>query len=308
MENDQSHRHERYKNIIENIVDVVWELDNNLVFTFVSQNVKELCGYEAGELTGRNVLDFITDETKRHLKEQVKINIDKKLNGEQKAFVLHETQLICKGGKIKWVEISANLVFAKGELKGYIGTVRDISNKKEYECQVSSYIEELKKNNVELKKIASIDALTGAYSRRKFEDDINSLINNKCDVAFSLILIDIDNFKIVNDLFGHKKGDAVLKNISYLISNNIRKTDMFFRWGGEEFIIILPKTDLKNAGCIADKIRKIIKDHDFGINKTITVSLGVGEKIQDENADEIIKRIDMLLYAVKKQGGNRVLY
>lgn len=308
MDSNQPFKYEKYKNILENIVDVVWELDKSLVFTFISPNVKELCGYDAEELIGHNVLNFMTEEAKIYLKEQVKINIGKKLNGEHNTFVLHEMHFICKDGKIKWIEISANIIFNDGKIEGYIGTTRDISNKKEYEYQISNYIEELKKNNTELKRLASTDLLTGAYSRRKFEDDVNYYLSNNTDMLFSLVLIDIDNFKIVNDRYGHIKGDKVLQKVSQLIFDNIRMTDRLFRWGGEEFIIILPETKLESAKTVAEKIRDIIQNGNFGIEKQITVSLGVGEICDNENLEEIIMRIDKLMYIAKKQGGNKVLF
>lgn len=308
MDNNQFFKHAKYKNILDNIVDVVWEIDKNFIFTYVSPSVKKLYGYEADELIGKNALNFITDEAKHYLKEQVKINIGYKLNGEYNAFVLHEMHFICKDGKLKWVEISANVIFNDGKIEGYIGTTRDISNKKEYENQISNYIEELKKNNMELKRLASTDLLTGAYSRRKFEDDINYYLNNNENMKFSLILIDIDNFKAVNDRYGHIKGDEVLQKLSLVIFQNIRITDRLFRWGGEEFIIVLPETKLESARTAAEKIRNIIQIGDFGIEKQITVSLGVGEICENENLQEIIIRIDKLLYAAKKQGGNKVLF
>lgn len=301
-------KHEKYKNILENIVDVVWELDKNFNFTYVSPNVKKLYGYEAEELIGHNATNFMTEESKAYLKEQVKINILKKINGENNAFVLHEMNLICKDGKIKWIEISARVICNDGNIDGYIGTTHDISNKKESECRISSYIEALKKNNTELKRLASTDLLTGAYNRRKFEDDINYYLNNNEEMRFSLILIDIDNFKSVNDRYGHIKGDKVLQNVTKLIFNNIRTTDKLFRWGGEEFIIILPDTKLESAKTAAEKIRNIIQIGDFGIDNKITVSLGVGESSNNESVEEIIVRIDRLLYYAKKQGGNKVLF
>ncbi len=308
MDSNKPFKHEKYKNILENIVDVVWEIDKNLVFTFVSPNVVELCGYDAEELIGHNAIDFMTEDTKKYLKEQVKINIERKLKGEHNAFVLHEMHFICKDGNIKWIEISANIIFNDKKIQGYIGTTRDISNKKEYEYQISNYIEELKKNNTELKRLASIDLLTGAYSRRKFEDDIDYYLNKNTGMRFSLILIDIDNFKSVNDKYGHIKGDKVLQKVSQLIFDNIRMTDRLFRWGGEEFIIILPETKLESAKTAAEKIRNIIQNGNFSIEKQITVSLGVGEIYDNENLEEIIIRIDRLLYIAKKQGGNKVLF
>ena len=127
------------------------------------------------------------------------------------------------------------------------------------------------------------------------------------NTPLSIIYFDIDHFKQINDTYGHKKGDFILKEVSKIILQNIRKTDIFGRWGGEEFIIILPFTDLENALILAEKLRKKIEEHDFdGIN--ITISFGVTELKIDDNADTLINRADEALYKAKNKGRNRVCY
>ncbi|MEN6326459.1 MAG: sensor domain-containing diguanylate cyclase [Syntrophomonas sp.] len=305
----QLHQFTRYKYIIENIKDVIWELNTDFVFTFVSPNAKDMAGYEAEELVGRKIPDFLVEESRNYFFDQVMQHMNKRINGDAEEVILHDVQFICKNGLAKWIEVSANLVFEEGRFIGYIGTSRDITEKKEYECQLSKYIQELKIINAKLEKMATTDILTGAYNRRKFEDDLNSIINKKekQDIQFSLILFDIDHFKVINDLFGHKIGDHVLHRISELVLENIRTTDRLFRWGGEEFIIILPEANLESAKIVAGKIRNIIQNEDFGIKKRITISLGVGEYIANENTDQIISRLDNALYQAKNQGRNRVV-
>jgi hypothetical protein len=105
--------------------------------------------------------------------------MNKRLNGDTEEIILHDVQFICKNGLVKWLEVSANLVFEEGRFAGYIGTTRDITEKKEYEYQLSKYIQELKIINAKLEKMATTDILTGAYNRRKFEDDLNLIITKK---------------------------------------------------------------------------------------------------------------------------------
>ena len=312
MENHQklqSHQFNRYKYIIENIKDVIWELNREHVFTFASPNAKEMSGYEAEELIGHKIIDFLVDESKIYFSEKVTQHLNKRLNGDPEKAILHEVQFICKNGVPIWVEVSANLLFEEGEFIGYIGTTRDIAEKKEYELQLSKYIEELKKVNEELKKTATTDILTGAYNRRQFEEDINLIITNKDkqEVQFSLILFDIDRFKTINDFFGHRIGDHVLQRISKLVVENIRTTDRLFRWGGDEFIIILPGSNWESTKTVAEKLRNIIQTEDFGIGDKITISSGFGEYIADENADQMVSRIDKALYKAKIQGRNRIV-
>lgn len=313
MEIDQlrSQQFNRYKYIIENVKDVIWELNSNFEFTFVSPNARDMCGYEVEEIIGNKITDFLTEESRNYLYEQIILHMDLRLSVDtEKGTVLHEVEFICKDGSVKWVEVSANRLYDDEKFVGYIGTTRDISEKKEYECQVNKYIVELKKLNAELKRTATTDTLTGAYNRRKFEDDMSLLIhrNKKQDIEFSLIFFDIDHFKTINDLFGHKTGDVVLQRISELVIKNIRKGDRLFRWGGEEFIIALPKADLEVAKIVAGKIRDLIQEADFGINRKITISLGVCEYEANENIDQIVSRLDKILYQAKSQGRNRVVY
>lgn len=299
----------RYKYIIENIKDVIWELNTDLVFTFVSPNAKSMSGYEAEEMIGCRISDFLVEESRKYFFDQVTRRMNGLIKEVTGRSILYEFQFKCKNGPVKWVEVSANPMFEEGKLTGYIGTTRDISEKKEYENQLSKYIQELQIANAGLEKMAITDILTGAYNRRKFEDDLNLIIykKEKHEIHFSLIFIDIDHFKDVNDLFGHKMGDMVLYRIAELLQANIRTTDRLFRWGGEEFIIILLDTDLDGATVVAEKIRNIIQNENFGIEKRITISLGVGESMAGESADQIISRIDKTLYKAKMQGRNRVV-
>ncbi|MEA4923677.1 MAG: sensor domain-containing diguanylate cyclase [Syntrophomonadaceae bacterium] len=305
----QSHQLIRYKYILENIKDVVWELNTDYVFTFVSPNANDLSGYEAEEIVGRKIIDFLADESKLYFSDLVMQYTKQRVNGDAGGIVLHAVQFVCKNGLVKWVEISANRMFEEGRLVGYIGTTRDITAKKEYERQLSQYVQELKTLNEKLEEMATTDILTGVYNRRKFKDDLTSIINEKVNsyIQFSLIFFDIDHFKYINDFFGHRIGDLVLQHVARLVSENIRMADRLFRWGGDEFIIILSEANLESAKIVAEKIRNIIRNEDFGIDKDITASLGVVEYITDENADEIIARLDKVLYEAKIRGRNIVV-
>lgn len=305
MENNE---HKRYKYIVENIKDVVWEMDMDYVYTFVSPNAKVMCGYEAEELVGRKMPDFLVEESRKYVYDIAIEHLNKRIEGDNTEIVLQDVQFICKNGTVKWFEVSASPRFEGGRFLGYIGTTRNITEKKEYENQLNQYIEELKTINAQLAKMTTVDALTGAYNRRKFDVDLDSIIKNKdkC-ITFSLILFDIDNFKAVNDCYGHKVGDCVLQCISNLVSENVRVTDGLFRWGGEEFILILPDTNLEGAKKVAEKIRNIIQHHDFGIGHKVTISLGVSEYKPYESNDQIIVRVDNALLKAKSKGKNRVI-
>jgi diguanylate cyclase (GGDEF)-like protein len=123
----------------------------------------------------------------------------------------------------------------------------------------------------------------------------------------SLIMIDIDHFKEVNDKYGHQIGDSVIIKTVQLISKNIRKEDIFGRWGGEEFIVLLPQTGLVQACVVAQNLRKVVQDTTFNKVGKKTISLGVSEFTLDEDDFSFIKRSDDALYKAKEGGRNKVV-
>lgn len=124
--------------------------------------------------------------------------------------------------------------------------------------------------------------------------------------VFSVILIDIDFFKKVNDNHGHLVGDKILKEISIILSTSTRNVDLVGRWGGEEFIIVSKETNIDGAYVMAEKIRKAVESHTFTLDLPVTISMGISEYKDNESADELIKRADDALYMAKENGRNRV--
>ena len=156
---------------------------------------------------------------------------------------------------------------------------------------------------VRLKKRSQIDALTKIYNRGALEKELNKIIKEK---SGSLLFFDLDNFKSINDTFGHEKGDLVLKEFSRIIKNNIRGGDVFGRWGGEEFILVLPEAKLEDGIKIAEKLRKLVEKFNFAGLK-ITVSIGVTQFKRGENLSKAVKRADENLYKAKRTGKNKVV-
>lgn len=162
---------------------------------------------------------------------------------------------------------------------------------------------------VELERLASIDKLTGAYNRRMIDEFMKQeLESHKRDSKnFSLIMADIDHFKSVNDTYGHQVGDAVLREVGQIISSAIRKSDIFGRYGGEEFIIICPKTSSEQALILAEKIRQEIENFDFTEVGHKTISLGISSLIDNDEVEDMIKRADDALYKAKNDGRNKTV-
>lgn len=158
-----------------------------------------------------------------------------------------------------------------------------------------------------LQKLAITDDLTGVYNHRyfayRFQEEFDRV--KRYDHPLSLIMLDIDYFKVINDTYGHRKGDMILKEFARVLKKNIRNIDILARYGGEEFVILLPQTDRAGAFIEAERIRKIIKEHDYKIKDVkITVSLGIAtypcEGIKTQ--DDLMGCADQALYIAKSRG------
>ena len=166
----------------------------------------------------------------------------------------------------------------------------------------------------ELRSKLRIDALTSLLNRRAFENDLKKEIAGvkRYGYPLSLVMCDIDHFKNINDNFGHRVGDKMLQKIAGVLKKSIRETDSAYRYGGEEFMLILPHTPGKEACRLAERIRNKIAVFRFLVKSPetsikITISAGVTQVKRDEDAEEIVTRVDTALYEAKKQGRNRTV-
>lgn len=154
------------------------------------------------------------------------------------------------------------------------------------------------------------DSLTGLYNRRALESNVGIEVarTKRHKLNLSILMIDLDHFKEVNDNFGHQVGDVVLATLGQRLKNELRSEDIIIRYGGEEFLVVLPETNLPQATLVAEKLRSSIKKSPLCENPkvTMTASLGVGMMFQDENLDNIIDRVDHALYEAKDNGRDNV--
>ena len=164
-----------------------------------------------------------------------------------------------------------------------------------------------------VKTMAIYDTLTSLYNRRYFEERLGLEAQRAFygGVALSLVMIDIDHFKRVNDTFGHTEGDKVLRDISSLLRTSVRKKDTVARYGGEEFILILPEAGLDESSMIAERIRRLVEKSPFEVGHAeinLTVSLGISNSPNHraKTKEELVKMADQALYEAKRGGRNRV--
>ncbi|MCX6073944.1 MAG: diguanylate cyclase [Campylobacterales bacterium] len=205
--------------------------------------------------------------------------VNKKKNGE----LYHEYKAI------------AAIKNHKGKITSFVSTGKDVTQHMLLEKK--------------FEQLASIDKLTGIANRLKFDEVLHYSIDRakRYKVALSVILFDIDDFKKVNDSYGHISGDHVLKEIAHIGNANIRKSDLLARWGGEEFMILQPDIPEDEASILAKRLRKAIENHTFGAVGKVTISLGVTNFLETDTADSFLKRVDEALYAAKTSGKNKVV-
>lgn len=271
---------------IEQTKEMVRITDKNSIITYVNEAVVTETVYSKEELIGQKSSIFKSgkqDESfYRNLWNTIlSRNIYKNviINKRKDGTLYHEEQTITP-------------VFDEQNSLFFVSTGHDISERIEVEKKLHS--------------LATKDSLTGVYNRYSLNKEIDTNIKKYERYAdiFSLLMIDIDYFKNVNDTYGHDVGDLVLKEICSVIENLIRETDIFGRWGGEEFLLILPKTNKDEAISMATRIKNIIEEHKFDYIPQITVSIGVSVY----NKNIILKDVDDALYKAKSTGRNRVEY
>lgn len=179
---------------------------------------------------------------------------------------------------------------------------------KEYQEELNEINALLKDKNKEYETIASTDPLTGLYNRYKFSElFMSSFVSmTQRDNDMSLIILDVDDFKQVNDIYGHNIGDKALVQVSHALLKTLRNVDIVCRWGGEEFVVLLPTASLDNAIYLAEKIRAYIEQLEIDVVGKVTASFGVAKVAKTDEMQDVINRADKALYLAKESGKNCV--
>ncbi len=166
----------------------------------------------------------------------------------------------------------------------------------------------IQKQNKQLFELANVDALTNIYNRRRLNKALDeySESHKQQNKQFSVVILDIDKFKNINDNYGHNVGDSVLKEVSELIRANIRANDILGRWGGEEFMLVLAETTVEEAALVAENLRALLDKHDFKFVGSVSASFGIAGCDKQNNMENLINQADKALYTAKEKGRNRV--
>lgn len=283
----------QFETIFENNASATLILDSSCQILMVNKRFCEIIGFSKSELIGQNASIYYLDDFSYQTARQKILDTDKS------SYLNMEHQLKRKDGKIIWCEFVGSPIKFTEHATTMIWSILDITNQKELQ------------NRLELQAVT--DYLTELYNRRYFtsrlEEEVLRVKRNK-NTTTSLIMFDLDKFKRINDTFGHLVGDFVLKKFADILKNNLRKTDIAGRVGGEEFAMILPDTNLKNALILANRIKEEVLNQTTNIdavNITYTVSVGLTSLLYDDiNSDTAYARADSALYMAKANGRNRV--
>lgn len=186
--------------------------------------------------------------------------------------------------------------------------IRDVSSERETEERLGQAERRFALERGRLIREASTDFLTGTWLRRYFFEVAGYSMreSERNGTPLSLLMIDIDRFKDVNDALGHDRGDAVLVEFCEIVAAAIREDDYFVRWGGDEFILLMPGLDVDSAIAVGERIAELVAEHDFGQALSVTISAGAAQHRPGQEIDAWVAEADVALYRAKDSGRNRV--
>ncbi|MFM5521014.1 sensor domain-containing diguanylate cyclase [Aeromonas jandaei] len=311
--------------ILEVISDGIWDWNANTGFVYRNPGWYQMQGYEPHSL-GNTVFTW---ESVIHPDDiaAVMAKFDLCLNGSAHEYRA-EYRCRTRDGDYLWIEDCGHIIARNpdGSVARMIGAHRNIHASKllqeqlerrnhsleqliaERTAELARLNDELLRKVDENRLLAETDALTGAASRYRLE----RALQLECERArrfhqpFTVIAMDVDNFKQINDSYGHHSGDQTLINIVALIRRHIREIDLLARWGGDEFMVVLPNTRHAEAQLVASKFQLLLQRETICPHGPATLSFGLAEYEQDEQKESLMVRADRALYQAKLQGKNRI--
>jgi diguanylate cyclase (GGDEF)-like protein/PAS domain S-box-containing protein len=294
---------ERYRLLAENARDVIWTIAAAGEISYVSPSVEWLRGLSPEQAMAQS-LEEIHPAESRHLVQAYLQQVGRDCQqGHKPQPFRGELEYFCADGSTVWCDVLALPVRNDdGSLRYLLGTSRDITERKRYE-------QELDFTNQQLNTLANTDSLTGVWNRHQLQLMIQQLIGTSASsgMPLAMILCDIDHFKQVNDRYGHSRGDQVLVEFCQRVQRCLRGSDRLGRWGGEEFLILVPQGTASGAATLAEKLRAAIAEQPFEPVGQVTASFGVAQRRPEETFTTWFQRLDNLLYSAKGAGRDLVM-
>ncbi|WP_018174798.1 MULTISPECIES: PAS domain S-box protein [unclassified Thioalkalivibrio] len=287
----------RFRQLAGSVNEVFWLQDEDGIL-YVNPAFERIWGQSRDLLyrDPRSMLEAVHPEDRERVERRF---LDNPLSA---AHVEDNFRLRRADGSERWLHVHRYQVLDEdGRVSRVAGTAVDITDLKQVEL-------ELQRANAELKRQAYYDRLTGVANRHYFETLLNRELAraDRYGAPFALVMLDLDHFKRVNDTFGHAAGDVVLQEVTRVIAERLRDADVLGRWGGEEFMVLLPGAQEADAARVAETMRARVEGHDFPEAGRVTISLGVAAFCAGEPRTGLLRRVDEALYRAKGEGRNRV--
>lgn len=283
---------EMLRGITDAAQDAVILIDQSDAVTYWNPAATAMFGYTEAEMAGHKLHDLIVPERNLAAHREAFSGFTQSGTGPLIGKT-RQVQARRRNGEEFPAEVSLSAVRLHDQWSA-VGIVRDVTRRVQAEER--------------LRQLATTDALTGICNRRHFDETLVSEVNRATRFAspLTLILFDIDHFKRINDTFGHQAGDRVLVQLAVVVGQAIRATDLFARWGGEEFVVLSPGCDLDAGRLLAEKLRMSLEQQEFADVGQVTCSFGVADYLPGNDTDRLMKVADHCLYHAKASGRNRV--
>lgn len=290
-----------YKILLDNLYDAVYSVDRQRRITYWNRSAEQLTGFEASEVTGRhcrdNILVHVNEEGVNLCETACPLSraMEEGVPGEVDIFLHHR-----EGHRIPVTVRCSPIRDASGRVIGAIEVFRDSSSRLE-----------LVERMEELRQQALLDPLTGAGNRRYAEMELVNRLEElrRNGWPFGLAFLDIDNFKEINDRYGHDTGDRVLEMVVRTTMKSLRPFDFLGRWGGEEFVAVVAHADKESLRGAAERVRSLVAQSILPVGKEslrVTISIGATMAQPEDTPESLVKRADELMYASKRAGRNHL--
>ncbi len=301
--------------LTEDVADVVWKADSSMHITYISPADQRLRGYHASEVLGRHVFEMLTKEGIATVLQVQAKRRQTELEGKPDESITFEVQHRCKDGRLLWGQVQSKPVRdAQGVITGYHGITRETTERRQLEDQV--------------RQLAFYDPLTQLPNRRLLDDRLNQSIaaSHRKDSHCALMVLDLDNFKPLNDVHGHLVGDLLLIEAAHRLKGCVRENDTVARFGGDEFVVLLDDLSANRseataqAGVVAEKVRISLSvpyllevKHPTRAPETVAhrSSASIGAVLyrgQQATPEDIFKWADAAMYQAKEAGRNAIRF
>jgi diguanylate cyclase (GGDEF)-like protein/PAS domain S-box-containing protein len=309
-----------FRMLAENMADIVWRTDAQLVVNYINPADQRIRGFASSEVIGASIQNQYTNLGKEILKAESEKRLALERSGTKGIAMKYELPMLHKNGGEIWVDIASVPIYGSdGEINGYQSVARDISERRQHDAKLlqehsdmENRLQAVVQEKSVLQELATLDPLTGLYNRRFLDDAIMREISRseREEKQFAVIMLDLDHFKNVNDQYGHAAGDEVLKTLAMLMKKASRESDLICRFGGEEFVAIMPNMSAIQARDRVETWRRQLEETTviYGDSRIqITLSAGIAIfPLHGRSGEELITRADEMLYRSKQQGRNRI--